>query len=72
MLCSHNFDLGQVINFFRQKVHILCCFLTFQHSVMQNGELAIYYEMESGESVEQRGIIETEHSTSRLVLITRV
>ena len=37
--------------------------------IMQNGELAIYYEIESGESVEQRGIIETEHSTSRSILL---
>ena len=36
---------------------------------MQNGELAIYYEMELGESIEQRGIIETEHFTSRLILL---
>ena len=32
---------------------------------MQNGELAIYYEMGPGESMEQRGIIEADHSTSR-------
>lgn len=31
----------------------------------QNGELAIYYEMGPEENMEQRGIIETDNSTSR-------
>ncbi|XP_065898856.1 uncharacterized protein [Dysidea avara] len=51
MLCSHNFDLGQVHDFFRKK----------------KGELAIYYELEPGESVEKRGIIEMDHMTSKII-----
>ncbi|XP_075696665.1 uncharacterized protein LOC142662337 [Rhinoderma darwinii] len=43
MLCAdQNFDMAQVIKFFRLK----------------GGELAIYYEMEEGESPTSRGIVE--------------
>ncbi|XP_063799794.1 uncharacterized protein LOC134966741 isoform X2 [Pseudophryne corroboree] len=43
MLCAdQNFDMAQVLKFFRLK----------------EGELAIYYEMEEGESTSSRGIVE--------------
>nr|XP_057936784.1 glucuronokinase with putative uridyl pyrophosphorylase isoform X2 [Doryrhamphus excisus] len=43
MLCAdHNFDIGQVIRFFRSKP----------------GELIIYYEMEESEKSSSRGIVE--------------
>jgi len=66
MLCSHNFDLGQVHDFFRKKVrHCNVTPSSVTTGSMQNGELAIYYELEAGESVENRGIIEMNHLTSK-------
>lgn len=51
MLCSdQNFDIAQVIRFFRSKP----------------GELAIYYELESGEKSYSRGIVEVCPNTHRV------
>uniref|UniRef100_A0A8C5QQK9 Nucleotidyl transferase domain-containing protein n=1 Tax=Leptobrachium leishanense TaxID=445787 RepID=A0A8C5QQK9_9ANUR len=51
MLCAdQNFDMAQVIKFFRLKA----------------GELAIYYEMEDGESTSTRGIVEVCPDTHRI------
>ncbi|KTG45771.1 hypothetical protein cypCar_00037733 [Cyprinus carpio] len=52
MLCAdQNFDIAQVIRFFRSKP----------------GELAIYYELESGEKSYTRGIVEVCPNTHRVV-----
>ncbi|KAM9801194.1 glucuronokinase with putative uridyl pyrophosphorylase [Neosynchiropus ocellatus] len=51
MLCAdHNFDIGQVVRFFRSKP----------------GELIIYYEMEEGEKSSSRGIVEVCADTHRI------
>ncbi|XP_041098237.1 glucuronokinase with putative uridyl pyrophosphorylase isoform X2 [Polyodon spathula] len=51
MLCAdQNFDIAQVLRFFRLK----------------QGELAIYYEMEEGETATSRGIVEVCPSTHRI------
>uniref|UniRef100_A0A673K0C1 Glucuronokinase 1-like n=1 Tax=Sinocyclocheilus rhinocerous TaxID=307959 RepID=A0A673K0C1_9TELE len=52
MLCAdQNFDIAQVIRFFRSKP----------------GELAIYYELESGEKSYTRGIVEVCPNTHRVM-----
>ncbi|XP_067220573.1 glucuronokinase with putative uridyl pyrophosphorylase isoform X2 [Chanodichthys erythropterus] len=52
MLCAdQNFDIAQVIRFFRSKP----------------GELAIYYELESGEKSYSRGIVEVCPNTHRVM-----
>ncbi|XP_016119951.1 uncharacterized protein [Sinocyclocheilus grahami] len=52
MLCAdQNFDIAQVIRFFRSKP----------------GELAIYYELESGEKSYTRGIVEVCPNTHRML-----
>ncbi|XP_056119313.1 glucuronokinase with putative uridyl pyrophosphorylase [Rhinichthys klamathensis goyatoka] len=52
MLCAdQNFDIAQVIRFFRSKP----------------GELAIYYELESGEKSFSRGIVEVCPNTHRVM-----
>ncbi|XP_077064668.1 glucuronokinase with putative uridyl pyrophosphorylase [Siphateles boraxobius] len=52
MLCAdQNFDIAQVIRFFRSKP----------------GELAIYYELESGEKSSSRGIVEVCPNTHRVM-----
>ncbi|CAL8372588.1 unnamed protein product [Gadus morhua 'NCC'] len=51
MLCAdQNFDIAQVIRFFRSKP----------------GELAIYYELEEGEKASSRGIVEVCPDTHRI------
>lgn len=50
MLFNHNFDVGQVIDYFRRK----------------KGDLAIYYDLQEGESTETRGIVEVDSSTGRI------
>ncbi|MEQ2285357.1 hypothetical protein AMECASPLE_030851 [Ameca splendens] len=51
MLCSdQNFDIAQVIRFFRSKP----------------GELIIYYELEEGERSSSRGIVEVCPETHRI------
>ncbi|XP_057206309.1 glucuronokinase with putative uridyl pyrophosphorylase isoform X1 [Triplophysa rosa] len=53
MLCAdQNFDIAQVIRFFRSKP----------------GELAIYYELETGEKSNSRGIVEVCPDTHRVML----
>ncbi|XP_073719309.1 glucuronokinase with putative uridyl pyrophosphorylase [Misgurnus anguillicaudatus] len=52
MLCAdQNFDIAQVIRFFRSKP----------------GELAIYYELETGEKSYSRGIVEVCPNTHRVI-----
>ncbi|XP_064394355.1 uncharacterized protein LOC135341672 isoform X2 [Halichondria panicea] len=50
MLFGHNFDIGQVCNYFKLK----------------KGDLAIYYELPESESTEQRGIVEIDVPTGRI------
>ncbi|XP_061774725.1 glucuronokinase with putative uridyl pyrophosphorylase [Nerophis ophidion] len=51
MLCAdHNFDIGQVIRFFRSKP----------------GELIIFYEMEESEKISSRGIVEVCPDSNRI------
>ncbi|XP_030632900.1 glucuronokinase with putative uridyl pyrophosphorylase [Chanos chanos] len=51
MLCAdQNFDIAQVLRFFRSK----------------SGELAIYYELEEGEKISSRGIVEVCPDTHRI------
>ena len=73
---DRNFDVAQVVKYFRQKVSMTqspwyCCAASSQHlssiSIIfeQNGELAIYYEMNEEEKTETRGIVEVCPKTSR-------
>jgi glucuronokinase len=50
MLFSHNFDVGQVLDFFK----------------LRKGDLAIYYELGEGEDPRKRGIVEVDHTTGRI------
>jgi glucuronokinase len=50
MLFSHNFDVGQVLDFFK----------------LRKGDLAIYYDLGEGEDIRKRGVVEVDHSTGRI------
>lgn len=50
MMFGHNFDIGQVCNYFKLK----------------RGELAIYYELPENESTKNRGIVEIDKPTGRI------
>lgn len=76
MLCAdQNFDVAQVIRFFRSKVRVQMKGGRNNNnrtgerwlavSVLQPGELIIYYELEEGERSSSRGIVEVCPDTHR-------
>ena len=74
MLCNHNFDIGQVLDYFRLKVRERVSGLASLLKVvqlprhlphLQKGDLAIFYELSDGEATESRGIVEVDPSTAR-------
>eukprot|EP00731_Ephydatia_muelleri_P011967 Em0006g861a len=50
MLFNHNFEMGQVVDYFRLK----------------KGSLAIYYELTGDETTQHRGIVEVDESSGRI------